>query len=56
MAVLVAVSLRIVFSAITKAGEIDNNLLNSTAPRLDKNLIDKAIESVENRDYAPLDL
>ncbi len=56
LAVLVAVSLRGAFGAIAKSGEIDEAILNSSAPRLDRDKIDKALEAIEGREYTPLDL
>lgn len=56
LAVFVIVVLRGVFGAIAISGEIDDSLLGSNTPRLDKIKIERAIESVGRREPPPLDL
>lgn len=56
LSVFLAYSLSAVFKNISKAGEIDQTLLEATAPRLDKLKIDEALGAIEARQFTPLDL
>lgn len=56
IAVLFIIVLRGIFSAVAATGEIDESLLRSETPRIDRAKIDKAIEIVNTREYTPLDL
>lgn len=56
LSVLVIVVLQGVFGAISKSGEIDEELLGATTPRLDKAKIEEALEAVKSREVPALDL
>lgn len=56
LAVLVAISLRIVFGAITLSGEVDEALFSASSPRINRDKVEEALESVTSREIPPLDL
>ncbi|OGM31644.1 hypothetical protein A2803_04415 [Candidatus Woesebacteria bacterium RIFCSPHIGHO2_01_FULL_44_21] len=56
LAVVVILSLRGVFGAISTAGEVDESLLKASTPRLNKGKIDEALKSLDEREFIPLDL
>jgi hypothetical protein len=53
---MVILALRGVFGAISLAGEVDEGLLGSTTPRLDRIKIDEALGSIKSREIPILDL
>lgn len=55
LSVLIIVSLRGIFGAISLAGEVDQELLSSTLPRVEVNKLNEALESVEGKEFTPLD-
>jgi len=55
-AVVAIIVLRGVFGAISLAGELDESLSSSTTPRLEKEKINDALNSVNGREFTPLDL
>lgn len=56
LAVVVTISLRGVFGAISTAGEVDESLLKTSTPRLNTGKIDEALNSLKEREFIPLDL
>lgn len=56
LAVIAIVSLRGIFSSLKVAGEIDESLLESSSPRIDKEKIELAIETVTSKEIKKLDL
>jgi hypothetical protein len=56
LSVFIIICLKGIFSAITISGQVDDSLLNKSAPRLDRVKIDQALDSVSNREFIPLDL
>lgn len=56
LAVVVTISLRAVFGAIATAGEVDESLIKASTPRLDTAKIDDALNSLQAREFVPLDL
>ena len=56
LAVLVTISLRGIFSAVRLAGDIDESLLDSSLPRIDKEKVESALEAISTREIQKLDL
>lgn len=56
MTTVVVISARNIFGSLNKASELDQSLLESNQPRINKVQLDKAIEFIEGRQFTPLDL
>ena len=56
LAVLVIITLKGIFSALSIAGELDESLLGPSSPRVNKTAIDEALGSIKSRKFTPLDL
>lgn len=55
LSVLVTVSLRAIFSAISTSGQISQELLSSSLPHVDVAKLNKASEASEAKEFNPLD-
>lgn len=55
LAGLVTISLRGIFGAMTTAGQVDEELLSSTLPRINMQKIDEALKLVNEKEFTPLD-
>ena len=56
LAVLAIVSLRGIFSSVRLAGDIEESLLDSSLPRIDKEKVEKALDAISSREIQKLDL
>lgn len=56
LAVVVIISVRGIFEAARISGEVEEDLLSSTVPHVDRVLLDEALNKVNNRNIVPLDL
>lgn len=55
LASLVTISLRGIFDAMSTAGQVDEELLSSTLPRVNIQKIDEALKLVNDKEFTPLD-
>lgn len=56
LAAMVIITLRTIFSSLTLAGQVDEELFQASTPRINKTTIDTATAFVENKTIVPLDL
>lgn len=56
LAVVVVVVIRSIFGSLNKASEVDQSLLDSQNPRINKQQLDQATEFLNNRQFELLDL
>jgi uncharacterized protein (UPF0333 family) len=56
LAILLIVTFRGIFSAISTSKEVDQEFLDTQAPRIDKENLDKAYDWVTNKKVTTLDL
>ncbi|RJR30120.1 hypothetical protein C4564_00995 [Candidatus Microgenomates bacterium] len=50
------VGMRSIFEAARTAGQVDEALLQSSVPHVDKLLLESAINKINNKEIVPLDL
>lgn len=56
LAGMVIISLRVIFSSLSLAAQVDEELLSSKSPRVDTAKVDEAIRTIEDKKFTPLDL
>lgn len=56
LAVMVIFTLRTAFSAVSVASEIDESLLQTQTPRINKDKLNEALEVLGTKEILPLDL
>lgn len=56
LAVLVIITLRAIFSSLSIAGQVNEELLQASTPRINEPKLDSAIEAIRQKEITALDL